>query len=147
MGKVQKPLHQYNEEGGGCYPRNFEDGTRDHTNLKGVPFMPSKGLYYPGADLPMTPGIFYGQRLILVDVPEEKREYLIKDIMRIPETSIEDISAQPMPIVTNTINLVELQNLLQNDYQIPFRVMRRKDDPERSAIVSSLHKLANYLMA
>lgn len=142
MGKVKKPLHQYNEEGGGVYPRKFEDGSRDHTDIEGVPFMPAKGLYYPGADDPMTPTLNFSQKFVLIPKLPETAEYMIKDINRIPDTFVIDPSAQPLQISTTGVNLPELMNLLQNDYKVEFTVFKRKG---YSSVIASLRSLAQSL--
>jgi len=142
MGKVKKPLHQYHEEGGGEYPRKFEDGTRDHTDIEGVPFMPAKGLYYPGADEPQTPGFIYQRKFVLIPDPPESVEYLIKDINRIPETFVVNPDECPLQVVTNGVNLPELVNLLQNEYKIEFSVFKRKG---LSSVIASLRFLVKKL--
>lgn len=142
MGKVKKPLHQYNEEGGGTFTRKFEDGTREHTDIKGVPNMPAKGLYYPGADEPQTSGFYFQQKFVLIPELPETAEYMIKDINRIPETFVVDQGASPMQVVTNAVNLPELMNLLQNEYKTEFTVLRRKG---LSSVLASLRSLARDL--
>ncbi len=140
MGKVQWPMHQYTPDGGGDFSRKFEDGARDHTNVKGVPFMPAKGLYYPGADEPQTGGFYYAQKLISIPNPPEFTDYLIKDIKRIPETFVLDPNSRPLEVATTEVNLPELTNLLQNEYKLEFSVLKPK-----KSFITNLRILASSL--
>ena len=142
MPKVLKPLHQYDYEGGGTFPREMQDGMRDHTDISGVPYMPAKGLYYPGADIPMTPGLPYKTIEVVIPEPPDYREYLVKDISRIPETFVPDSELTPLVIVTTALNLPELSNLLSMDYGLGFDVLMQ---PKAFQILSSLKNLARSL--
>ena len=143
MPKVLKPLQQYDYEGGGSFPQEFGGGgMRDHTDISGVPFMPAKGLYYPGADIPMTPGVPYKTIQVVIPEPPDFREYLIKDIERIPETFVPDATLTPLVIITQGLNLPELANLLTAEYGLGFEVLVRS---LASQILSSLRSLAHSL--
>jgi len=142
MGKVQQPMYQFDPEGGGEHSQKGDGGgARDHTNIKGVPFMPAKGLYYPGADEPQTSGAYYSQRFVSIPNPPDFTEYLVKDIQRIPETFVVDTEARPLQVVTTVVNLPELSNLLQIEYKLEFTVFKR-----RQGAIAALRSLASSLL-